>query len=180
MSCVKLRKARYAWNAQVIAWVTNCRGGELHGLHTSTRKTKEAKIRISMQVTCLCLSQLSLISAMTCIVCAKMITIKISCGMRSDLFVFQTGNFVGRCNLGQTQVKQDLNFYQRGLTLIVNGRSVSFRLHIIMHMLSEPENFTIVSFQNFWDRWPSSFNIEDLPMMESILWPFGEYLFITR
>ena len=69
LSCVKLRKARYAWNAQVIAWVTNCRGGELHGLHTSTRKTKEAKIKSAMQVTCLCLSQLSLISAI--IVCSK-------------------------------------------------------------------------------------------------------------
>ena len=74
LSCVKLRKARYAWNAQVIAWVTNCRGGELHGRHTSTRKTKEAKIKSSMKVTCPCLgSQLSLTSAI--IVRAKMIKI---------------------------------------------------------------------------------------------------------
>ena len=49
-----------------------------------------------------------------------------------------------------------------------------------MHMLSEPGNFTIVSFQYFWDRWPSSFNIEDLPMMESILWPFGESVLIKK
>ena len=44
-----------------------------------------------------------------------------------------------------------------------------------MHTFREHGNLTIKFFQYIWDGWPKNLQVEDLPMMDSIFWPFGEY-----
>ena len=61
---------------------------------------------------------------------------------------------------------------EQGTQFVVDHRR---RGATTMHTLREHGNLTNKFFQYIWDGWPKNLEVEDLPMMDSIFWPFGEY-----